>query len=154
MGQPLWVQLGLTPTSTMSRKALLDLFLLRLLHQWRCDLLPALLSLLPGQRRHQSPASTTEQHNHCGAKSKRIFFFVPQVVFWFFLVFRRHSFMLNCIEIIFFSQHCQSPFLSQSPTSIKLLASCLLIFSFRNQQEDGQKLSLQRQEHNQERGAP
>lgn len=45
--------------------------------------------------------------------------------------------MLNCTEIIFLSQHHQSPFLSQSPTSVKLLASCLLIFSFRKQQEDG-----------------
>lgn len=42
--------------------------------------------------------------------------------------------MLNCIEIILLSQHCLSPFLSQSPTSIKLLAPCLLIFSFRNQE--------------------
>jgi len=61
--------------------------------------------------------------------------------------------MLNCIEIIFLSQHCQSPFLSRSPTSIRLLASSLLIFFFRNQQEDRQKLSPQRQEHKQERGA-
>lgn len=62
--------------------------------------------------------------------------------------------MLNCIEIIFLSQHRQSPFLSRSPTSMKLLASCLLIFSFRNQQEDGQKLSLHRREHSKEQGAP
>ena len=83
-GQPLWVHMGLTPTSAMSTEALLALFLLRSLHQRRCELLPALLSLLPGQRRHQSPASTTEQHNHHGAKSKCIFFFVSQVVVFFF----------------------------------------------------------------------
>lgn len=56
------------------------------------------------------------------------------VVVDFFFIFKRHWFMLNCIEIILLSQHCQSPFLSQSPTSIKLLAPCLLIFSFRNQE--------------------
>lgn len=44
--------------------------------------------------------------------------------------------MLNCIEIIFLSKRRQSPSLSQSPTSVKLLVPCLLIFSFRNQQED------------------
>lgn len=135
----------------MPTEALLALFLLRSLHQRRCELLPTLPSLLPGQRRHQSPASTTEEHNHQVLKANAFSFFVPLVVVGGgFKIFRRHSFMLNCIEIIFLSQHSQSPFLSQSPTSIKLLASCLLIFSFRNQQEDRQKLSPQRQEHNQE----
>lgn len=71
----------------------------------------------------------------------------------FFLIFKRHSFMLNCIEIIFLSQHHQSPSLSWRFASEKLLVPCLLIFSFRNQQEDRQKLSPQRQEHNQEWGA-
>lgn len=91
-------------------------------------------------------------------KANTFSYFGPQVVVFccggfFFFIFKRHWFMLNCIEIIFLSQRRQSPFLSRSPTSIKLLASCLLIFSFRNQQEDRQKLSLQRCELNQEQGA-
>lgn len=67
----------------MSTEALLALFLLTSLHQQRSELLPAHPSLLPGQRRHQLPASTPEQHNHHGTKSKRIFCFVSQVVFCF-----------------------------------------------------------------------
>lgn len=82
-GQTLSVQVGLTPTSAMSTEALQALFLLKSLHQQRCELIPAQLSLLPGQRRHQLPASTPEQHNHRAAKSKHNFCFVSQVVFCF-----------------------------------------------------------------------
>lgn len=67
----------------MSTEALRALSLLKSLHQQRCELIPAQLSLLPGQRRHQLPASTPEQHNHRAAKSKHNFCFVSQVVFCF-----------------------------------------------------------------------
>lgn len=83
-------------------------------------------------------------------KAKTFSFLFP--VFFFFLIFRRRSFLLNCIEIILFSQRHQSPFLSRRPTFVQLLAPCLFIFSCRNQQEDRQALPPET-EHSQGAGS-